>query len=98
MGAVRAAVQADPDAQQRIGEAVALLPRRDQVHVLEPRQVVLRRPRRPLQALRDFGQRQPFLFAENFEDGLQRAVAARAVQAQLVAEAALPGEPAARRQ
>ena len=94
----RAAVQAHPDAQQRIGEAVALLPGGDQVHVLEPRQVVLRRPRRPLQTLRDFGQRQPFLFAQNLENGLERAVAARAVQAQLVAEAAVLGEPALGRQ
>src|SRR4051812_44600830 len=39
----RPAVQPDPDAKQRIGEAVAFLPRRDEVDILEPRQVILRR-------------------------------------------------------
>src|SRR5207237_10389021 len=37
----------------------------------------------------NLGEREPFLFAEDLEDRLQRAVAARAVQPQLVAEAAL---------
>src|SRR6478672_13191147 len=90
----RSAVEAYPDAQQRIGEAVALLFRGDQVDVLEPRQVVLRRAGRALQPLRDFGERQPFLVGEDFEDGLERAVTAGAVQTQLVAEAALPREAA----
>ena len=84
-----AAVQAHPDAQQRVGVAVALLPRRDQVDVLEPRQVVLGRARRALQPLRNLGQRQPFLLRQDLQDRLERAVAARAMQAQLVAEVAV---------
>ena len=36
------AVQADPEAEQRVGEAVALLTGHDEVDVLEPREVVLR--------------------------------------------------------
>ena len=85
-----AAVQADPHPQQRIGVAVALLARRHQVDVLEPREIVLGRAGRALQPLRDLGQRQPFVFREDLENRLERAVAAGAVQPQLVAEAALP--------
>src|SRR6185295_13901146 len=36
-----AAMQPYQDAQQGVGEAVSLLPRRDEVHILEPRQIVL---------------------------------------------------------
>src|SRR5262245_65593036 len=81
-------MQPDPDTQQRIGEAVALLARCDQVDVFEPREVILRRPWRPLQAQRNLGERQAFFFRENFENGLERAVAARAMQAQFVCVAA----------
>src|SRR5262249_17364651 len=94
----RAAVEADPDAQERIGEAVFLLASGDEVHVLEPREVILGGPRRPLQAMRDLGQRQPFIFREDLEDRFQRAVPARAMQAQLVAVAAFLREPALRRE
>src|SRR5262245_9706139 len=89
-----AAVEADPDPQQRIGEAVALGPRCDEIHVLEPRQVILRRSWRPLQPLRDLGERQPFFLAEDLEDGFERAVAAGAVEPQLVAETTLLRETA----
>ena len=85
----RAAVEADPHAQQRIGEAVALLPCRDEIDVLQPREIVFRRPGGSLQPVRDLGERQPFVFAEDFENRLQRPVAARAMQPQLVAEEAL---------
>ena len=84
----RAAVQAHPQPQQRIGEAVALLPRDDEVDVLEPRQIVLGRAGRALQALRDLGERQRLVLGEDLENRLERAVAARAMQAQLVAIAA----------
>ena len=92
------AVEADPEAQHRVGEAVALLPRHDQVDVLEPREVVLRRARRPAQPQRDLGQRQRLFLGEHVEDRLERAVAARAVQAQFVGEAAGRGDRAAGRQ
>src|SRR6185436_20939943 len=59
---------------------------RDEVHVLEPRQVVFGRPRRPLETLRDFGQRQALFLAEDLENRLERAVAAGAMQPQLVRE------------
>ena len=57
-GRRHAAMEPDPDAQQRIGEAVALLARRHQIHVLEPREVVLRRPGRALQPVRNLGERE----------------------------------------
>ena len=85
-GGVGAAVQPHPQPQQRIGEAVALLPRHDQVDVLEPRQVVLGRARRAAQAQRDLGQRQRLFLGQHVEDGLERAVAAGAVQPQLVGD------------
>ena len=46
VGGAELAVQPDPQPQQRIAEAVALPVDRHQVHVLQPRQVVLRRARR----------------------------------------------------
>src|SRR4029079_1677581 len=52
-----------------------------------------------MQPLRDLGERQRLLLGEYLEDGLERAVAAGAVQAQLVAEAARLRElPAGREQ
>ena len=81
-------MQPHPQPEQRVGEAVALLPRRHEVHVLEPRQVVLGGARRAVQPLRDLGERERLVVGEDVEDGLERAVAARAVQPQLVAEAA----------
>ena len=84
----RAAVDADPQPQQRIGEAVALAIAGDQVDVLQPGQVVLGRARRAIEALRDAGQRQRLVDRQHVEDRLERAVAAGAVQPQLVAEAA----------
>ena len=93
-----AAVQAHPQPQHRVGEAVALLPRHDQVHVLEPREIVLRRSGRAAQPQRDLGQRERLFLRQHVEDGLERAVAARAMQAQLVAEAAALRELCARRE
>src|SRR3977135_1594823 len=87
-------MQADPYAQQRIGEAVPLLPRRDEVDVLQPRQAVLPRPRRALQALGNLRERESFFFPEDLQNRLERAVAAGAVQSQLVGEAALLRETA----
>ena len=48
--------------------------------------------------MRHFGERQRFLLGENFENGFQRAVAARAMKAQLVAGGARFREPAIRRE
>ena len=91
-------MQAHPEPQHRIGEAVALLARDDQVDVFQPRQIVLRRSRRAAEAQGDLGERQRFLFCEHLEDGFQRAVAARAVQAELVRELAGVGELTAGRE
>src|SRR4051812_25656388 len=52
------AMQPDPDAEKGIAVAVALLPRGDEVDVLEPRQIILRRPGRPLEPVRNLGERQ----------------------------------------
>ena len=82
------AVEPHPQPQQRVGEAVALLPHGDQIHVLQPRQVVLRRTRRALEPRGDLGERQGLFDAQDVEDGLERAVPARAVEPELVAEAA----------
>ena len=92
----RTAMQAHPEAEQRVGEAVALLTRDDEVDVLEPREIVLRGARRAAQPMRDLGERQPLLFGEDVEDRFERAVAACAMQAQLVAEAAPVREHAIR--
>src|SRR5262249_17500458 len=90
----RTAVEAYPRAKQRVGEAVAFLARDDQVDVFQPRQVVFRRSGRSLEALGDLRQRQSFVLAENLEDRLERAVSARAMQAQLVGEVTQPLQPA----
>ena len=66
----------------------------DQVDVLEPRQVVLGRARRAVHPLRDLGQRQRLVLGQDLEDRLERAVAAGALQPQLVAIPA-PGRQAA---
>src|SRR4029453_1843562 len=78
------AVQPHPETEQRVGNRVALLPYVDEVHVFEPRQVVFCRPGGALQSERNLGQRQRLLLREDVEDRFERAVAARAVQAQLV--------------
>jgi hypothetical protein len=44
--------------------------------------------------MRDFRQREPFFFREDFEDRFQGAVAARPVEAQLVAISASAVPPA----
>src|SRR4030095_8194819 len=80
------AMEPYPETEQRIGEAVALLSRRHEVDVFEPREIVLRRSGCAAEPLRDLGERQPFLLRQDVEDGLERAVAARAMQPQLVAE------------
>src|SRR5215510_12568473 len=85
----RTAMEPDPDAQQRIGEAVTLLARRHEVDVFEPRQVVFGRAWRALQTLRNLGQRQPFVFREDFEDCFEGAVPPGAMQPKLVAETAM---------
>ena len=85
-------------AEQRILERVALAVRRDEVHVLEPRQVVLGRARRALEVLRDLGQVQRLGLGQHAEDRLERAVAARAMQAELVALAAARRERAVGRE
>ncbi len=83
-----AAVQPHPHAHERIGEAVALAVYGDQIHVFEPREIVLGRPRRPSQPQRDLSQRQRFLGGEDVEDRLEGAVPARPVQPQFVARPA----------
>src|SRR5215831_19883632 len=88
----RAAMEPDPDAQQRIGEAVTFLAGRNEVDVFEPRQIVLGRAGRALQTLRNLGQRQPFVFREDFEDRFEGAVPPGAMQPKLVAEAAVFGQ------
>jgi hypothetical protein len=45
-------------------------------------------PGRALQPLRDLGERQRLVLGEDLEDGLERAVASRPMQAELVAVAA----------
>ena len=45
-----------------------------------------------MQLVGDFGQRQGFIFRQDLEDRLERAIAARLVEAQLVAMAAPAGE------
>ena len=83
-GRLGTAVQAHPQPEQRVGNRVPLLADVDEIDVLEPRQIVLRRPGRALQAKRDLGERQRLLLGEDVEDGFQRAVSARAMEAQLV--------------
>ena len=94
----RAAVQPNPEAQHRVGEAVTLLSRDDQVDVLQPRQVVLGGAWCTAKAEGDLGEGERFLLGKHVEDCLQRAVAARAVEAQLVTEAARVRQGASRRQ
>ena len=88
----RAAVHADPQPHHRVGEAVSFLLRDYQIHVFEPRQVVLGRAGRAPQAQRNFGQRQRFFLGEHIKDRLQRAVAAGAVEPELVRETAGGGD------
>ena len=78
------AVQPHPEPEQRIGKAVALLPDRHQVHVFQPRQVVLGRAGRALEPLGDLGERQGFFRGEDVEDALEGAVSTGPMQAQLV--------------
>jgi hypothetical protein len=89
------AVQTHPEAQHRVREAIPLLGHLHEIDVFEPRQVVLGRTRRPAQALGDRREGQHLLFGQHVEDGLERAVAARAMQAQLVREVARGRETAA---
>ena len=49
----------------RIHEAVPLLARDDEVDVLEPREIVLRRAGRALEAVRDLGQRERLVLGED---------------------------------
>ena len=78
-------VQSHPHAQQRVGESIALAVALHQVDVLQPGEIVLRRAgvrcRRGEMSVSVSGS----CSGEEGEDGLERAVAARAVQPQLVA-------------
>ena len=82
------AVQAHPESEQRVNEAIALLPNGHEVDILQPGQIVLGRPGRAIQPVGNLGQRQRFLLREHVQDRLQGAIAAGAVQPQLVAEPA----------
>src|SRR5439155_22130279 len=77
------AVEPHPHAQDRIREAIPLHARHDQVDILEPREIVLGGSRRAAKALRDLGERQRLFFRQDLEDGLERAISARAVEPKL---------------
>ena len=89
---IRPPVDTHPQPQQRVAEAIPLAVGRDEVDVLQPGEIVLRRARRAVQPLRDGGERERLVLGEDVEDGLERPVAACAVQPQLVAEAAAGGQ------
>ena len=90
-------MQPDPQAQHRIREPVALLVRLDQVDLLQPGQVVLRRSRRACELPGNLRQRQRLGFRQHAQNRLQDPVAARTMQPQLVREAAEVGERGSRR-
>src|SRR6516165_9903735 len=91
-------MEAEIEPQKGIVERVTLALDRDEVHVLEPRQIVLGRSWRAAEPLRNFREIERLDFGEDTEDGFERAIAARAMQTELVAFSAERGEPAVRRE
>ena len=95
-GRGRPAVKPNPQAQQRVAESIALFLRSDQVDVLEPREVVLRRPRRAAETPGDFRQRQRFDVGEDAQNRLEGTVSTCPMQPQLVRKATEPTQRCSR--
>ena len=65
----RTTVQPYPEARQRIGKAIPLLSRHDQIDILEPGEIVLRGARCAVQTMRDLGQCQRFFVGQDVQNG-----------------------------